>query len=211
MRTEDLIDQLAREARPTRPLAASLATAATPALLASAALLLGGWGLRTDLMAAWTTPGPVLKAVLPALGAAAALAGALRLARPDGEVGPARPILAMLGLAALALMALALLRTPPADWGAALRGETLLACLLSIPALAVLPTAALLLALRRGASPDPLRSGALAGLAGGGLAAALYALHCPEDHPLFFVTWYGTGVLVATAAGAAVGRRLLRW
>ena len=188
MRTEDLIERRAREARPVHPLAASLAMAATPALLATAALLLWGWGLRPDLAAAWGHPGPVLKAILPATTAAVALAGAFRLSRPDGEVGPAR-----LGLVT------------------ALRGETLLACLLSIPALAVLPTASLLLALRRGASPDPLRSGAFAGLAGGDIAAALYALHCPEDHPLFFVTWYGTGILVATAAGAAMGRRWLRW
>lgn len=211
MRTEDLIERLAREARPVHPLAASLAMAATPALLATAALLLWGWGLRPDLAAAWGHPGPVLKAILPATTAAVALAGALRLARPDGKVGPARLGLVALGMAALALVAMALLRTPAADWGTALRGETLLACLLSIPALAVLPTASLLLALRRGASPDPLRSGAFAGLAGGGIAAALYALHCPEDHPLFFVTWYGTGILVATAAGAAMGRRWLRW
>ena len=74
-----------------------------------------------------------------------------------------------------------------------------------------LPTMALLMALRRGASLAPVQSGALAGLGGGAAAAALYALHCPEDSPLFYVPWYGTGILMAGAAGAVLGGRLLRW
>ncbi|MBD3765305.1 MAG: DUF1109 family protein, partial [Rhodobacterales bacterium] len=41
--------------------------------------------------------------------------------------------------------------------------------------------------------------------------AAGYALHCTEDSPLFFVLWYGLGILVPTLAGAWLGRRLLAW
>ena len=65
--------------------------------------------------------------------------------------------------------------------------------------------------LRRGASLAPALSGALAGLTGGAAAAAIYALHCPEDHPLFFVTWYGAAVLLVAGAGALLGRQWLRW
>lgn len=211
MRTEDLIDRLSAEAAPVRSVEAGLAPWLLGALAATAALMLLGWGPRVGLGAAMATPGPLLKTLLPALAAVAGLAGALRLARPEARAGGVTRALAGLGVAALALLALAALRTPAAAWGAALRGDTLVACLLSIPALAVLPTAGLLLGLRRGASAAPARSGALAGLAGGGMAAALYALHCPEDHPFFFVTWYGTGVLLATLAGAWLGRRILSW
>ena len=39
----------------------------------------------------------------------------------------------------------------------------------------------------------------------------VYSLHCPEDAMLFFIPAYGTMILTMTAAGAALGPRLLRW
>ncbi len=59
--------------------------------------------------------------------------------------------------------------------------------------------------------PGPALSGALAGLAGGGLGAAVYAMHCTEDSPLFWVTWYGTAIVVVTVASTLIGSRVLRW
>ena len=52
---------------------------------------------------------------------------------------------------------------------------------------------------------------ALFGLAGGGAGAAVYALHCTEVSPLFYVTWYGLAILVVTAVSALLGPRILRW
>ncbi len=43
------------------------------------------------------------------------------------------------------------------------------------------------------------------------MAAAVYSLHCPEDSPLFFLLWYGLGIVIAGAAGARLGSRVLRW
>jgi hypothetical protein len=209
--TEELIRRLAADPRPASPVARTLATRLSPALLAAFLLMALFWRIRPDLAAAYADPMVALKAILPALAAAAAIAATLRLARPEGRPGPAATALILLGLAAVALWLFGLARTPPEDWTAALKGSTLRACLISIPTLAVLPTLALLAALRRGASLSPTLSGALAGLGGGAAATALYALHCPEDHPLFFVTWYGTGTLIVMAAGALLGRRLLRW
>jgi hypothetical protein len=71
--------------------------------------------------------------------------------------------------------------------------------------------AATLWALRRGASTRPALSGALAGLLSGGAAATVYAVHCPEDSPLFYASWYVLAILGATALGALLGARLLRW
>jgi len=43
------------------------------------------------------------------------------------------------------------------------------------------------------------------------LAAALYALHCTDDSPLFVATWYSLAIAGVTVLGWAVGSRLLRW
>ena len=211
MKTDDFILRLAADPRSGPPVSRGVASAFLPALGTTLVLLALGWGVRSDLAEAITEPLVAMKLLLPVLAAGAAIGGALRLARPDGQANGAWTALLSVGVTALALVAWSLAQTPPQAWGAALRGDTLVACLLSIPTLAVLPTLALLLALRRGATLAPLRTGALAGLGGGAAAAALYALHCPEDNPLFYVPWYGTGILVAGAAGAALGRRLLRW
>ena len=63
-----------------------------------------------------------------------------------------------------------------------------------------------------GRAPTRLRLvGASAGLVAGGLAASVYALHCPEMAASFVGFWYVLGMLVPTAAGALLGPRLLRW
>ena len=56
-----------------------------------------------------------------------------------------------------------------------------------------------------------LLTGALVGLASAALGAALYALHCTDDSPLFVATWYGAAALLMTGIGAILGARLLRW
>lgn len=211
MRTDDLIRGLAADPRPAPPVAATLGRAVPLGLLASLGLLLAFWGLRPGLGPALAAPVVAAKALIPAGVGLAGLAAGLRLARPEGRVGAAGLVLGLLALLALGVAAWGLAETPRAAWGEAARGRTLVACLMSIPALAVLPLAAILLALGRGATTRPRLAGLLAGLAGGGLAAALYALHCPEDSPLFFVPWYGTGVLAAGLAGWLLGPRALRW
>ena len=50
------------------------------------------------------------------------------------------------------------------------------------------------------------QDGALAGAASAGLAAFLYASHCPDDLPLFVATWYPLATLICAAAGALAGR-----
>ena len=88
------------------------------------------------------------------------------------------------------------------------RGQQFLVCLTAIPLLSLLPLAALLLALRHGA-PTARRGGG--GLIAGGLAAALYAMHCIDDSPLFVATWYTIAIGAMTVLGAFLGRLLLRW
>ena len=65
--------------------------------------------------------------------------------------------------------------------------------------------------LRRGAPARPALTGALLGLASAGGIAAGYALHCTEDSPLFFVSWYSLAILLVAGLGALAGRRVLHW
>jgi len=84
-------------------------------------------------------------------------------------------------------------------------------CLLCIPLFAVVPFAALIWALGRGAPTNLRRAGAIAGLVAGALGATAYAFHCPDDSVPFVAIWYGTLVGVCGAIGAMIGPRLLRW
>lgn len=209
MNTDQLIAALAADTPARAPVSVGLMRGLVPALVLAAAALAAFWGLRPGLVEAMMQPLVAAKLVLPLLVAATALPLALRSARPEAR--PSLVPLALLGLAALALGGLTLASAPPSEWVRLWMGSTATACLWSIPTLAALPLAAGLLALRRGATTDPARSGLLVGLLAGGAATALYALHCPEDSPLFYVCWYGLGVVVSGTAGRLLGPLLLRW
>nr|MCU0911860.1 DUF1109 domain-containing protein [Paracoccaceae bacterium] len=61
------------------------------------------------------------------------------------------------------------------------------------------------------ATTAPALAGLAAGIGGSGLSATLYALHCTEDSPLFYVTWYGLAMAGVTVASTLIGARVLRW
>lgn len=211
MRTEDLISRLVAE--PPRPPLRALAMAL--AMLVALALplgwFLGSMGMRPDLEAALLAPVTAAKSLLPFVLSATSFALALHLARPEARVGRRLVPAALVALAALGLWLGFWVQTPPPALGAAIRGSTQVKCLTTITLMSLPPLAVGLLMLRRGASSAPALSGAVLGLACGGMAAAGYALHCTEDNPLFYVTWYGTAILAAGGIGALLGWRLLRW
>jgi len=100
---------------------------------------------------------------------------------------------------------------PAPSWGARLVGSNGLVCLLSIPLFALPMLIAEILALRQGAPTQPALAGAVAGLFAGGVAAAIYAAHCPDDSPLFVALWYSLGIAIVALAGGLAGRIALRW
>ncbi|SEM63473.1 hypothetical protein SAMN04488103_101695 [Gemmobacter aquatilis] len=211
MRTEDLITRLATQAppapiRPARVVAVLLAVLAPPVLW-----FLWSMGMRPDLGPALLAPVTLLKSLIPATLSVASLALALNLARPEARAGLRLAPLWLATGAALALLGWAWAQTPADQMGAAIRGSTQAKCLISIVLFSILPLAAGLALLRRGASTRPALSGAMLGLASSAGAATAYALHCTEDNPLFFITWYGAAILGVTLAGALLGARLLRW
>lgn len=209
MKTDDLIRALAADAAPAPTPARRVLPLFLPAILVSVVAVLTVLGARPDLPQAMVSFVPVMRHVLSLAVFAAALTAALHLTRPEGRA--ALWPLALIAAAALVLFLWAYLTTPPEARMMALMGKTNSICLVAIPCLSALPTAALFAALRGGATSRPALSGALIGLAGGGAGAAVYALHCTESSPLFYVTWYGLAVLAVTAVSGLLGPRLLRW
>ena len=209
MKTEILIAALAADTTPAPRPEQGLPWVALALALAAAALF---WvlGPRAD-PAAGLAPLTLPKTLLPLALGALALPLALRLAQPAKPAGTLPRLLLTVPLAAAATAALALLTSDPAGWAMQATGKTMIPCLVTIPTLAALPLATLLWLLRRGAPLAPTRTGLLAGLAAGGLAASLYSLHCTEDSPLFWALWYSTAICTTGAIGALAGRRLLRW
>lgn len=213
MRTETLIDVLARQAGPARSRGAGRAFALALAVgtpLAFALLLL--WlGLNPELAAYTRLPMFWVKLAFGLTMGGAGLWLALRLSRPGVRAGVARftplapPALLWL-LAAFALAAAA-----PGERVDLVLGSSWRVCPSNIASLSVPFLVGALLALRTMAPTRPAFAGAAAGLFAGGFGAAVYALHCPELAPPFLALWYVLGVAICVGAGALVGSRILRW
>jgi hypothetical protein len=211
MRTDDLIRALAADTVRSRPLGAVLGRALAVAALVVIAAAIPILGFRAYPSAALAEARVLLKQTYPILLAVGAFGAALHLARPGDHVGRwLLPIAAVPVLLAVAVVA-ELEVLPRGDWMAAFVGHTSRFCLTAISLMSLPLLAAALWALRRGASTRPTLTGAAAGLLSGGTAAAIYAIHCTEDSPLFYAFWYVLAILLATALGALAGRRVLRW
>jgi hypothetical protein len=211
MKTDDLLALLAADAGSARPVGPAIVAAWLVPVLLAGTLFLALIGVRADLADALMTVPTIWKWLLPATVAASGVALTLALARPDARIGLRPAALLVVCAIALWLVTGQLLALPAADWRAAVLGHTHLICLSSISAISLPALLATLFALRRGATLRPRLAGLAAGLACGGGATVLYALHCNEDDPLFFVTWYGTAILFVGLVGALLGPRLLRW
>lgn len=211
MNTEQLVELLARDqTRATSP-GSSLLRALLPAGLVAATAFVALVGLRPDLVQAFGSTWFNFKVLLNASLWLAATGMLLVMSRP-GAAGRGWK-LALWGVPAALLLAagVELLRLPSGQWWPVAWGTNATWCLRIIPTLAVLPLLATLAALRNAAPANPVRAGAMAGLMSAGLAGTLYALHCPDDSPLFVGLWYVLATGIVTAAGALLGARWLRW
>ena len=210
MRTDDLIGALAADTLPRTTVGQRLARAVPVASALSLAAVVLVWGMRTDLASALTSA-PVVKTLLPLL--LAGLAGALAFGLSRPEARPARRVSALTAFAAV-LIAVVLALTVGAGWeglAAALATPSLVTCLASVPVLALPILGASLWALSAGAPIRPARAGAVAGLAAGGLSAAIYSLYCDQDAALFFLPAYGAAILFVALLGSVIGARTLAW
>lgn len=178
--------------------------------LASAALMMVLLGVRPDLPAALRVPMFWVKLAFPAALLAGALAGLVRLSRPEPRlervaVTLAAPVLAMWLLAVVALLGGAPGTRMPLFLGASWAACPFLITLLSAPLFA-----ALLWAMQGLAVARPAVAGGFAGLLAGAGGALVYALHCPEMAPPFLAAWYLLGMLLPAALGALTAPWVLR-
>jgi hypothetical protein len=214
MKTEDLINALAEDhaARPQpgslqRTFFVALALGLTIAAIAFALVL----GVRPDVALAMKTWRFDFKLVMTFTLAITSAQLVWRLSRPAVDARSAEMALAIAPLLLLGAVTYELWSVPEPEWLPRAIGSNSVACLLSISFLSLAPLGGAFYALRRGAPLRPGFAGAAAGLLASALAAMLYALHCPDDSPLFGAIWYSAAIALVTAAGTFAGRRFLRW
>ena len=213
MKTEELIDLLSTNIEPvdTRKVVRTLQIAIVAGLVLAFLTCIVTLGIRPDLDNAGVFGFLLVKM---GFGVVVTVLGwhlLLKHTRPGGE-NHSRIFLAAVPFAALmALAAVNLISVPASHWGHLMMGERWRECLLSIPIIAVVPFAVITWAVRMAAPTNLLRTGALAGLVAGGISAAAYALHCPDDSLPFVALWFGGTIVLCALAGAALGPRLLHW
>jgi hypothetical protein len=211
MKTEQLIDMLARDAGPApRAVAARrLLPVMLMGLVASAALALLIIGPLPGAM--FHTSAPWIKLAYALSLAAAAAVLTSRLAKPIAHLRAPKSAASVIVVAMVLAGLAALLMTPTQGrWEAAL-GQTWLVCPWFLMGLS-LPSLAGILWAVRGLAPTQLESAGFAcGLLAGTLGAAGYALACPESSTTFVAIWYTLGIGLTGLLGRALGPLVLRW
>jgi len=212
METDQLIRTLAADgAHRARPVGWVLTLALLAAAPVSMAMFFAGLGVRPDVMTAMHNPFFELKFAVTLALAISAIAIGLHLSRPEASLhGWVWLLLIPAGLLAGGIASEMMLpqRLPMMT---RLIGSNSRTCLTAIPLISLPLLAAALLGLRHGAPARPAVAGAIAGLLSAGLAATLYASHCPDDSPLFVATWYTIATALVAAVGALAGSRVLRF
>jgi len=99
----------------------------------------------------------------------------------------------------------------PSERPALVFGSTWRTCPFNIATISLPLMVAIFWAMKGLAPTRPAWAGAGSGLLAGALAAAAYALHCPEMQAPFLAVWYVLGMAIPAVAGALIGPRLLRW
>lgn len=212
MNTDQLIDMLARDLRAVDPrlerrrLLLALGVGAAFSL----GLTLALFGLQPGLEGGIPDAAFLVKAAYGATLASLLFVMASTLVQP-GAAMPSwqRLSVPIGGLAVLAAVELA--SSPASQWENLLFGASWSRCPLRIAALSLPFLAALVIVARRQAPTRLRRTGAVVGAAAGSAAAIIYALACTETSAVFVLVWYTLGIALATAIGAAIGPRLLRW
>jgi hypothetical protein len=212
MKTDDLIRAMTSDLAPPGPsIETRFAVAFLPGVLVALALFAVTLGPRPDLAMVTGDMRFLFKFVVTLLLALCSALLVWRLVRPGA---PARLQIAALAFVPLVLAAGVLAELfvlPTASWCPKLVGSNGLVCVLSIPLFALPMLMAEIFALRQGAPTRPALTGVVAGLFAGGVAAAIYAAHCPDDSPLFIALWYSLGIAIVALAGGLAGRLALRW
>lgn len=211
MKTDQLIDLLSTNVEPVKSghLKKTLVLALLIGGVAAFCVMLTAVGLRSQVSDK-LDPGYLVVKLLFTISLVVLGAMLLtRLMRPGSGERNTPAVFPFLMIACAGIIAVAF--GEPMAWGRMLFGMHWVTCLVCIPLFAVVPFAALIWALRRGAPTNLTQTGAIAGLVAGALGATAYAFHCPDDSVPYIAIWYGTLVAFCGLIGAILGPRLLRW
>jgi hypothetical protein len=212
MDTDQLINSLAADnGHRARPVPVVLALALLAAAPVSILMFMAELGVRPDVMTAMHNPFFDLKFAVTLALAAAAITVSLHLARPEASLRGFVWLLAIPAGLLVAGISGEMMMPQRLPMMTRLVGSNSKTCMTAIPLMSLPLLAASLIGLRHGAPTRPALEGAMAGLLSAGLAATLYASHCPDDSPLFVATWYTIATLMVTAIGAVAGSRVLRF
>jgi hypothetical protein len=216
MNTDRLIDILSDDPAPVESdqLGKVVLLAIVIGEVAAIALMLATVGPRADLQSTahleWLTA--KLFFALSVVGVGVPLL--IRSIRPGLEEQTSWRLGLVPFVTALAVALAVVFFSQPQAREALLRGTTRISsvrCLLCILFFAVIPMAAVIRAVRKGA-PTRLRlSGSITGMVAGGIGAAAYAFNCTSDTIPFIAIWYGAAIAICALLGALLGPRLLRW
>ena len=211
MKTDDLIAALVADRRVRR---------LRLDVVVGVAALIGGFvsygafsiflGVRDDIWAAMATWRFDIKMSIILLAVVLSFRDCLQLAKPVPQKARVQSWIAVPALLVAAVF-LELLLVPGREWSGRAAGTNAFNCLFAIPALSIAPLVAITFAMRAGAAISPAAAGAAGGQLAAAVAAAMYALHCFDDSPLFVALWYPLAALTVLAAGALAGRWVLRW
>jgi hypothetical protein len=208
-----LIQSFCDDLKPVEPDNGHKAIIAGTAVGVAASLfgLLTIWGIQPDLD---TAP-----ALLPFLGKAAlgtglayvALNGVIAYARPGESAHRFRSQLG--AVAAVAVVAALGIFSDSSGSGleTALLGASWQSCSARIILLSLPLIAAMIYVVRQQAPVRLRNAGAAIGLFSGAAASVIYALTCTESAASFVLLWYSLGISAATAIGAFLGPKFLRW
>ena len=213
MNTDDLITTLSSNVTPVRRGAVGrrILLGLGVGALVSVTLLVALMGVRPDLGTAMHGFAFWMKWTYTISLSIAALVVTIQLARPETTRLRGLWLVAIPAVLLAGLGAMELIRTPPGDWLRMWLSYSWMQCPWRVVALAMPIFVGLLWSFRRMAPTRLRAAGAAAGLSAGAFAATVYCLHCPEVSAIFVLTWYSLGILLATAIGALLGPRLLRW
>jgi hypothetical protein len=212
MDTDQLIRTLAADnTQRAQPVGFILMLALLAAAPISLLMFFTELGVRPDVMTAMRNPFFDLKFAVTLALAASAIAVSLHLSRPEASLrGFGWWLLVPAGLLVAGISG-EMMMPQRAPMMTRLVGNNSRSCLIAIPAMSLPLLAGALFGLRQGAPARPAVAGAVAGLVAAGLAATLYASHCPDDSPLFVATWYTIGTALVAAIGALIGSKVLRY
>jgi hypothetical protein len=211
--TEDLIERLAREARPVRPVAAPAIRTMVwlvPALAWLMLLLFGMNAMNSSGRAAldmWSIAQQLAAAAVGITAAFAAFASVV-----PGRRSRSIAVVISMSAAWVAITSAAALRDQ-ARYGAFVPGERSdWSCVVLMTGISATLVTVMVRMLRSGGAPlTPRLTAMLAGLAASAMASLLACLTHPHPYSSIVLVWHGGTALLIAAIVATVGRHLLPW